>query len=90
MVTRKINVDELIKKGAKEVSKSVEVSDKKTNAQIKSFEEKVKVASTPFLYRIKDVWKAFAALMAGFYYWFYHCKAHDTFRNCDADSICFS
>ena len=41
------------------------MSDKKTNAQIKSFDEKVKAASTPFLYRIKDVWKAFAALMAG-------------------------
>jgi hypothetical protein len=67
MATRKINVDELIKKGAKEVSKSIEVSDKKTNAQIKSFDEKVKAAPTPFLYRIKDVWKAFAALMAGFF-----------------------
>ena len=67
MAARKINVDELIKKGAKEVSKSVEVSDKKTNAQIKSFEEKVEKASIPFLYRIKDVWKAFAALMAGFF-----------------------
>ena len=67
MATRKINVDELIKKGAKEVSKSVEVSDKKTNAQIKSFDEKVKAAPIPFLYRIKDVWKAFAALMAGFF-----------------------
>lgn len=67
MATRKINVDALIKKTAKEVSKSIEVSDKKTNAQIKSFEEKVKVASIPFLYRIKDVWKAFAALMAGFF-----------------------
>ena len=67
MATRKINIDDLIKKGAKEVSKSVELSDKKTNAQIKSFEEKVKTASTPFLYRIKDVWKAFAALMAGFF-----------------------
>ena len=67
MATRKINVDELIKKGAKEVSRSIEVSDKKTNAQIKSFDEKVKAASTPFLYRIRDVWKAFAALMAGFF-----------------------
>jgi hypothetical protein len=67
MATRKINVDALIKKAAKEVSKSIEVSDKKTNAQIKSFDEKVKVAPTPFLYRIKDVWKAFAALMAGFF-----------------------
>ena len=67
MATRKINVDELIKKGAKEVSKSIEVSDKKTNAQIKSFEEKVEVASTPFLYRIKDVWRAFTALMVGFF-----------------------
>ena len=34
---------------------------------MKSFNEKVKAASTPFLYRIKDVWKAFAALMAGFF-----------------------
>ena len=67
MATRKINVDALIKKVTKEVSKSVEVSDKKTNAQIKSFDEKVKAAPTPFLYRIKDVWKAFAALMAGFF-----------------------
>jgi len=67
MATRKINVDALIKKATKEVSKSIELSDKKTNAQIKSFEEKVKVASTPFLYRIRDVWKAFAALMAGFF-----------------------
>ena len=56
-----------VKKTAKDVSKSIEVSDKKTNAQIKSFEEKVKVTPTPFLYRIKDVWKAFAALMAGFF-----------------------
>ena len=39
MATRKINVDALIKKVTKEVSKSVEVSDKKTNAQIKSFDE---------------------------------------------------
>ena len=67
MATRKINIDALIKKTAKEVSKSIEVSHKKTNAQIKSFEEKVKIASTTFLYRIKDVWKAFAALMAGFF-----------------------
>ena len=67
MAFRKINVDALIKKSAKEVSKSIEVNDKKTNAQIKSFEEKVKAASIPFLYRIKDVWKAFAALMAGFF-----------------------
>ena len=67
MATRKINVDALIKKTAKEVSKSIEVSDKKTNEQIKSFNEKVKVAPTPFLYRIKDVWKAFTALMAGFF-----------------------
>ena len=67
MATRKINVDTLIKKIAKEVSKSIEVSDKKTNEQIKSFNEKVKVAPTPFLYRIKDVWKAFTALMAGFF-----------------------
>ena len=44
MATRKINVDELIKKAAKEVGKSIEVSDKKTNAQIKSFDEKVKAA----------------------------------------------
>ena len=41
MATRKINVDALIKKATKEVSKSIELSDKKTNAQIKSFEEKV-------------------------------------------------
>jgi len=67
MATRKINVDALIKKATKEVSKSIEVSDKKTNAQIKSFEEKVEVASTPFLYRIKDVWRAFTALMVGFF-----------------------
>ena len=67
MATRKINLDALIKKTAKEVSKSIEVSDKKTNEQIKSFNEKVKVAPTPFLYRIKDVWKAFTALMAGFF-----------------------
>lgn len=67
MATRKINVDALIKKATKEVSKSIEVSDKKTNEQIKSFEEKVEVASTPFLYRIKDVWRAFTALMVGFF-----------------------
>jgi hypothetical protein len=34
---------------------------------MKSFNEKLKAAPTPFLYRIKDVWKAFAALMAGFF-----------------------
>ena len=67
MATRKLNVDALIKKATKEVSKSIEVSDKKTNSQIKSFEEKVKAAPSPFLYRIKDVWKAFVALMVGFF-----------------------
>ena len=67
MATRKLNVDALIKKATKEVSKSIEVSDKKLNEQIKSFEEKVEVASTPFLYRIKDVWRAFTALMVGFF-----------------------
>ena len=39
MATRKINVDALIKKVTKEVSKSrSKYSDKKTNEQIKSFE----------------------------------------------------
>ena len=67
MATRKINEDALIKKVFKKVNKDISISNKNRAAQIKSFNEKVKAAPTPFLYRIKDVWKAFAALMAGFF-----------------------
>ena len=67
MVTKKINEDALILKAAKAVNKELGVSTKTPAAKLKSFKEKVKAAPTPFLYRIKDVWKAFAALMAGFF-----------------------
>ena len=67
MVTKKINEDALILKAAKAVNKELGVSTKTPAAKLKSFNEKVKAAPTPFLYRIKDVWKAFAALMAGFF-----------------------
>ena len=65
MATRKINEDALIKKVFKKVNKDLGVDAKTPAAQMKSFNEKLKAAPTPFLYRIKDVWKAFAALMAG-------------------------
>ena len=67
MATRKINQDALIKKVFKKVNKDLGVAAKTPAAKLKSFNEKVKAAPTPFLYRIKDVWKAFAALMAGFF-----------------------
>ena len=67
MVTRKINEDALIKKVFKKVNKDLGVAAKTPAAQMKSFNEKLKSTPTPFLYRIKDVWKAFAALMAGFF-----------------------
>ena len=67
MATRKINEDALIKKVFKKVNKDLGVDAKTPPAQMKSFNEKLKAAPTPFLYRIKDVWKAFAALMAGFF-----------------------
>ena len=67
MVTKKINEDALIIKAAKAVNKKLGVSSKTPTARMKSFNEKVKATPTPFLYRIKDVWKAFAALMAGFF-----------------------
>ena len=67
MATRKINQDALIKKVFKKVNKDLGVAAKTPAAKLKSFNEKVKSAPTPFLYRIKDVWKAFAALMAGFF-----------------------
>ena len=67
VVTKKINEDALILKAAKAVNKELGVSTKTPAAKLKSFNEKVKAAPTPFLYRIKDVWKAFAALMAGFF-----------------------
>ena len=67
MATRKINEDALIIKVFKKVNKDLGIADKTPPAQMKSFNEKLKAAPTPFLYRIKDVWKAFAALMAGFF-----------------------
>jgi len=67
MVTRKINEDALIKKVFKKVNKDLGVTTKTPPAQMKSFNEKLKVAQIPFLYRIKDAWKAFVALMAGFF-----------------------
>jgi len=67
MATKKINEDALIIKAAKAVNKELGVSSKTPTARMKSFNEKVKATPTPFLYRIKDVWKAFAALMAGFF-----------------------
>ena len=67
MANRKINQDALIKKVFKKVNKDISISNKNRAAQIKSFNEKVKAAPTPFLYRIKEAWKAFVALMAGFF-----------------------
>jgi len=67
MAARKINEDALIKKALKAVNKDLGIAAKTPVAKLKSFNEKVKSAPTPFLYRIKDVWKAFAALMAGFF-----------------------
>ena len=67
MATRKINEDVLIKKALKEINKDLGVSDKSRAARIKSFSESIKAAPPSFLNRIKDVWKAFAALMAGFF-----------------------
>jgi hypothetical protein len=65
MATKKINADALILKATKAVNKELGIADKTPAVKMKSFNEKVKAAPTPFLYRIKDVWKAFAALMAG-------------------------
>ena len=67
MATRKYNDDVLIKKALEAINKDLGVSDESRAARIKSFSESLKTAPTPFLYRIKDVWKAFAALMAGFF-----------------------
>ena len=67
MASKKIDQDALIKKVFKKVNKDMSISNKTRAAQIKSFNEKLKTAPTPFLYRIKEVWKAFAALMAGFF-----------------------
>ena len=67
MATKKINEDALILKATKAVNKELGIADKTPAAKMKSFNEKLKTAPTPFLYRIKDVWKAFAALMAGFF-----------------------
>jgi hypothetical protein len=67
MATRKINEDVLIKKALNAVNKDLGIAAKTPAAKLKSFNEKVKSAPTPFLYLIKDVWKAFAALMAGFF-----------------------
>ena len=67
MATRKINEDALIKQVFKKVNKDLGIAAKTPTTQMKSFNEKLKAIPTPFLYRIKDVWKAFAALMAGFF-----------------------
>ena len=67
MASKKINQDVLINKVFKKVKKDLSISNKTRAARIKSFNEKLKAAPTPFLYRIKEVWKAFVALMAGFF-----------------------
>ena len=53
MDTRKINEDALIKKVFKKVNKDLGVDAKTPPSQMKSFNEKLKAAPTPFLYRIK-------------------------------------
>jgi Ca2+-binding EF-hand superfamily protein len=67
MATRKINEDALIKQVFKKVNKDLGIAAKTPTTQMKSFNEKLKAIPTPFLYRIKDVWKAFTALMVGFF-----------------------
>ena len=67
MANKKINEDALIIKATKAVNKELGIADKTPASKMNSFNEKLKTAPTPFLYRIKDVWKAFAALMAGFF-----------------------
>ena len=67
MATRKINQDALMKKALIAVNKDLGIAAKTSAAQMKSFNKKLNAAPIPLLDRIKDVWKAFAALMAGFF-----------------------
>ena len=67
MATRKINQDALMKKALIAVNKDLGIAAKTPVAQMKSFNKKLNAAPIPLLDRIKDVWKAFGALMAGFF-----------------------
>ena len=67
MATRKINQDALMKKALIAVNKDLGIAAKTPAAQMKSFNKKLNAAPIPLLDRLKDVWKAFAALMAGFF-----------------------
>ena len=51
MATQKINEDALIKKVFKKVNKDLGVAAKTPPVQMKSINEKLKAAPTPFLYR---------------------------------------
>ena len=67
MVKRKLNEDLLIKNALKKVNKELGINKKTSSVQMKSFNEKLKALPTPFLYRIKDAWKAFTVLMVAFF-----------------------
>ena len=67
MATRKINQDALMKKALIAVNKDLGIAAKTPAAQMKSFNKRLNAAPIPLLDRLKDVWKAFAALMAGFF-----------------------
>ena len=67
MATRKINQDALMKKALIAVNKDLGIAAKTPAAQMKSFNKKLNAAPIPLIDRLKDVWKAFAALMAGFF-----------------------
>jgi Ca2+-binding EF-hand superfamily protein len=49
------------------VNKDLGIAAKTPAAQMKSFNKKLNAAPIPLIDRLKDVWKAFAALMAGFF-----------------------
>jgi len=67
MVKRKLNEDLLIKNALKKVNKELGINKKTSSVQMKSFNEKLKALPTPFLYLIKDAWKAFTVLMVAFF-----------------------
>ena len=59
--------DQLIDKAFARVNKDLSISDKNPQARLNQFQKKLDAAQPSLIYRLKEVWQALLALMAGFF-----------------------
>ena len=59
--------DQLIDKAFARVNKDLSISDKNPQTRLNQFQKKLDAAQPSLIYRLKEVWQALLALMAGFF-----------------------